>query len=347
MSILNIRTAIALILTGAFISAQCILTSCHSNDSHTPFVAADSDNIAPIHIMRLDKDIETYSICGKDGRDSIIANDYAQLQGYALVVEGSDSIDERRMMFWSTWPATTMFMPEVNRLYDNLVPEEQAIGLILETARLNDLSLPADKFVAVTWGDSHSIIIMEDKETAYIALNHYLGSLNEAYNGWPEYKRKLKTRDMIPVDVAEALVATAYPYEPPDATVLSRLLYEGVLTVAKQVLVPDAPLNLIMGFTADELQQIANNEARIRQQLVRDNRLYSTDEELLSNLFDARPASTVISPDAPGRAARYTGYKIVQSYLDKHPQTTLRDLLSPSFYGNPVAILRDSGYTFN
>lgn len=322
-----------------------LFMSCRYGDERHRYALQEGTDTTPVRIHRLDKDIASFINDDRQHRDSIINADLELLKGYALIVNGTDSVDERLMSFWSTWPATTMFMPEVDRLYSDLEPEEHALGLILETAKANSLAIPADKFASVTWGDSHSIIINEGNRTAYLALNHYLGALNEAYNGWPRYKTKLKTRDMIPVDMAEALLATSYPYiETDEATVLNRLIYEGSIATAKHALVPAAPLNLILGFTADEMQQVVDNEEFIGKQLLKDNKLYSSDQTIISNLFDLRPSSTLISPDAPGRASRYIGYKIVQSYLDNNAGTTLSELLSPSFYNDGISVLRKSGY---
>ena len=189
-------------------------------------------------------------------------------------------------------------------------------------------------------------MIPDSVPTAFVALNHYLGSDSPAYEGWPEYKKKLKNRRMIPVDMAEALTATAYPYEAEgENTVLSRLLYEGSLAVAKEAMVPSAPLSDILGFTPAEMADIKKNESVMWKRLVADNKLYSTDAELISNLFDLRPTSSVISPDAPGRAVRYIGYRIVRAYLAENPDATLAFILSPAFYDNGRTVLQKANYS--
>ena len=53
--------------------------------------------------------------------------------------------------------------------------------------------------------------------------------------------------------------------------------------------------------------------------------------------------SAPISPDAPGRAAVYIGYRIVCAYMSAHPATSLRTLLTPAFYASP-SLLRRAAY---
>ena len=45
----------------------------------------------------------------------------------------------------------------------------------------------------------------------------------------------------------------------------------------------------------------------------------------------------------PGRVGRFIGYRIVQAYLTRHPETKLNELLSPTFYTSSMT-LPDSGY---
>ncbi len=327
------------------ILAVGLLTAC-SDKNVKPFALDEGAEVTPAPIQRLDLDIEGYVNLDSAARVDMMAANKEVLTGFGLFVDGTDRVDNTSLSLWSTWPATVMFMPQVKAVFPDLNAQEAAFGRILATARANNLELPADRFVAVTWGDPRSIMIMDTISTAYVALNHYLGPLNEAYNGWPEYKRSLKTPNMIPVDMAEALVSTAYPYTPgerPD--VLSRLLYEGALAVAKQAMVPDASTASVLGFLPETYAKVVDNEAFMWKQLVADNKLYSTDTDVISNLFDFRPNSSLISPDAPGRAVRYTGYRIVSDYLAANPDATLLDILSPAFYTNGTTILKQTAYS--
>lgn len=319
--------------------------ACHKKNDVVAFAADENTEAEPVEIVRLDKVIEGYITLDSVERVATMEKYSDLLKGYALFVEGNDRIDNTSMALWSTWPATVMFMPEVNKVFTDLEPESQSFATILATADANDIKLPARNFVTVTWGDPRSLMVMYTISTAYVALNHYLGPENEAYRGWPQYKRALKTRPMIPVDVAEALVSISMPYTPKNRTILSRLLYEGALAVAKQAFVPDASLSMILGLTESDLSRTRENEDFIWKMLIKDNNLYSTDAELMSNLFDFLPSSGRISPDAPGRAARYIGYRIVTEYIRQNPDVELKYLLSPDFYDDGTTVLRKSGYS--
>ncbi len=323
-------------------SVGMTMTGCGGNKSdESDSLTIESD---PVEIERIDKVIESYVDLDSAMRADALTGHKESLDIFRQIVSSEiDSLDHTLMMMWSTWPATVAFMPEVNRLYPSLETEEAAIGEMLARSEKEGLVFPYKKFVSATWGNEKSIILVDT--VLFLSLNHYLGPLNEAYNGWPEYKRRLKTRDMITVDISEAMIGTTYPFsESENTSVLSLLLREGALAVAKERLNPRVGLAPILGFTTEQLADIRQHETFMWKRLVNDKYLYSTDAEVKSELFDPRPVTRIISQDAPGRAVRYIGYRIVKSYLDSHPDTSLSVLLSPGFVSDPSKILKESGY---
>ena len=335
-------------MRAAFFFAVLTLLGCAALTGCGGDKSEESDSLAiestPVTIERLDKVIEDYVNLDSASRSGSLEQHRASLDVFRQIVSSEiDSLDHTLMMMWSTWPATTAFMPEINRLYPSLEAEEAAVGEMLARSAKEGLALPYNKFVAVTWGNEKSIVLVDT--VLLLSLNHYLGPLNEAYNGWPEYKRRLKTRDMITIDVSEAMLGTTYQIDMPEnSSVLSHLLREGAMAVAKEKLNPRVGLAQILGFTPEQLAEITQHESFIWKRLVNDKLLYSTDAEVKSELFDPRPVTRIIRQDAPGRAVRYIGYRIVKSYLNSHPGKTLPDLLGPDFVSDAAKILKESGY---
>lgn len=328
-------SAINKILAGVALTA--LLASC-TGDDKTETAPAE-----PQPISRLDVVIEQYAELDSVDRAEVIDSERSRLQAFAVAV-GIDTINDATVTTMSTWPATVDFAPAVNAIFTDLKAEEAALGNILAVARTNSLSLPANDYAAVTWPKRQSIGFADS--VMMIALNHYLGADHEAYTRWPQYMRRLKTRSMLPLDMAEALTATAYPFNPDgDVTVAKRLLYEGALAVAKERMVPGAQLADVLGIDPERFDDVVSHEGFMWRQLTAANRLYSADQAMLDDLFTLRDVTPSISPDAPGRAARYIGYRIVKSYLTKHPDASLKTLLSPDFYDNPVVVLRDAAYS--
>lgn len=290
----------------------------------------------PVPIARLDKDLAEFATLDSVSRRSMYSRD-SVLVAAQMQVMGVDTVGFDYVELFAESGTVSMFAPEVASLYPDLKAEEQALGNILIRAREQGISLPERKYAATVWGLPRSIVV--NGNVVIIALNHYLGPEHPAYEGWPEYRRAMKRRDMLPYDLAEALIAIERPYIPSGLpTVLSRMLYEGALVYAKMTLSEDESLSKSLGFSDSQLADVQKNESFIWERLLDGDMLHSSDPAVIEGLFSLSPVSTLISPDAPGRAARLVGYNMIRSWLKKNPDARLDDLLSPKFYDNPATL---------
>ena len=98
-----------------------------------------------------------------------------------------------------------------------------------------------------------------------IALNHYLGADYPGYFHWPAYMRAHKTPAALPCDIAGG---PSRPRPTPmrprgaDATLASRLLYEGAPAHAKTLLTGCTPAQAL-GYTDDAYRQRLADEAML------------------------------------------------------------------------------------
>lgn len=279
-------------------------------------------------------------------RDSLISADSLQWRAFLDVVAPDTvvPVDTTIISRWSKSAPVRIFTPAVDSVWPDTHPLQAQLGTILFKAGSEGLALPERKYAAVVWGNLKSILFVDN--VMLIALNHYLGEDYEGYKGsiWPAYVRHEKTPGNLPYDMAEALVGSSYGYDGGDyATALSRMLYEGALIEAKMRLVKDATEAGALGYTAEQMDWFAHNERQIWETLITKKLIYDTSAETKARLVERAPATTIIAPFVPPRAGRYIGYAIVKSYLDRHPDTSLGELLSPSFY-NRESTLVESGY---
>ena len=272
--------------------------------------------------------------------DSVPVDITPELAAFMKVAAGDTSA--AAIERWAESPAVRVFSPDVDSIFQSVEPLELALGGIVERANHEHISLPATRFAAVVWGRPESIVFCDS--VMLIALNHYLGADYPGYSHVESYRRKLKTPARLPADITEALVATSCPYVSDDvASVLSRLLYEGALIEAITRLARISPAEA-MGYTADEYAYLEQHETQLWQTLVARELLYSTLPADAHRLVAPAPATSLLDPRSPGRAGRFLGHRIVQSYLGHNPGTTLQQLLSPAFYRSDDA-LRQSRYT--
>ncbi len=310
------------------------MPSCSGNDD-------DKVQGEPVDIVRLDSILGDFATLDNSAAAKVFAEDSSLIVAQ-LQVMGADSADLAAVRELSSSLAVRMFAPQTRRLLPSLAHEQQALGNIIARADKQGINLPSRRYVATVWGRPESIVVNGD--VVLIALNHYLGSGHEAYAGWPEYQRRLKDRRFLPYDMAEALLGIERPYAPKrKPMVLSRLLYEGAMAHAKMQLTDSASLADVLGVTDRELTDMAANRKFMYERLLSGDMLHSTDQAVMDQLFAPAPVCTLISPKAPGRAVRLLGYDIVTAWLEKHPQATLNDLLTPAFYDSE-STFADSGY---
>lgn len=318
-----------LLLIGITTALATIFAGC----SQTEFKPAE---IAPIY-----KSLEQYPKMDSAQRDSFMHKNALELNamnGYL----GKGPVNGTTMMEFATSPAVKIFTPAVDSVFPKIQPVEKTLGLILANANTLGLGLPKRHYAAVVWGNYKSIVFTDS--CMLIALNHYLGADYEGYSGWPEYMRLGKTPKRLAYDIAEAMVANTFPYErKPSSTALSRMVYEGAITLAKMKLVPDAALSEALGYTDKQLEWLHDHESEIWNVLVGRDLLYNTSEDIVEKLVSPAPSTPLISPVAPGRVGRYLGYCILTSYLKNNSSTPLPYIFTPDFYNNP-SLLVESGY---
>lgn len=158
--------------------------------------------------------------------------------------------------------------------------------------------------------------IVSNGKYIFIGLNHYLGADSEAYNGFPQYLRRLKTIQRLPIDViSEYVFKQSNLAEPENPTVLTMLLFTGsVFNTTLKMLPKGTSEALVLGMTDEEYDWCRQNEQRIWQKIIEDGLLYSSDLNIIRKLFSPSPSATLINAHAPGNTMQYIGLKIAQAY---------------------------------
>lgn len=176
-------------------------------------------------------------------------------------------------------------------------------------------------------------VVTDSDGHVFIALNHYLGAASQAYAGFPEYIRRRKVAQQMPIDVVMAVIAAeSEPQFNEAPTLLNRLLYQGALLNQTLKALPDGTTEAaVLGMTDEEYQWCKDNEARIWNAIIERKWLFSTDPEISDRLLRPAPASALLTLEAPGQALLYPALKIAQAY---EKNTGKPAALSPEYYNN-------------
>lgn len=300
------------------------------------------DGNPTVDVVPLYEDIYGFNRLDTAAQLELMCADSVELAAFMTVVSG-EPLDRGLVEMWASSRAVEVFTPLVDSVFEQKPVVAPVLSKILDNAAREGIVLPERHYAEVVYGRPESILFVDS--VMLVALNHYLGADFEGYSHLPAYMRLVKNREMIPYDMAEALVATAYPFEEgAEPTTLSRLLYEGALAYIKELLVPDSNTELALGFTPEQYHWLQKNEKGLWHALVSKGLLFDTSESSASRLVDPAPACPDLYPEAPGRTGRYIGYRMLRSYLKKRKGNVRPDyLLSPEFY-NDKNILTEISY---
>jgi hypothetical protein len=108
---------------------------------------------------------------------------------------------------------------------------------------------------------------------------------------------------------------------------LDYLIYEGKILFLIRILLPNETLENLSGFTTSQLEWCAKNEKNMWVALQQSKHLYSKEVNIIAKYTREAPNTPFFSEDSPGRAAAWTGYRIVESYMEKNPKVTVPNLM--------------------
>jgi hypothetical protein len=108
---------------------------------------------------------------------------------------------------------------------------------------------------------------------------------------------------------------------------LDYMIYEGKILFLIQVLLPDETMENLSGLSTEQLGWCAKNEKNMWGTILQLQHLYSKDVSIIAKYIREAPHTAYFSQDSPGRAAVWTGYKIVSAYMEKNPKVTVQNLM--------------------
>lgn len=174
-----------------------------------------------------------------------------------------------------------------------------------------------------------------------ISTDKYLGNNYAAYINYfqPFERQQMQPKYLVRDYIKAWLMSDIIKPETEEQSLLSAMVYEGKILYALSQLLPDRSTDDIIGYTSQQSSWCANNEKDIWQKIVKQNYLFSTDHMVITRLISDGPATTLLSPEAPGRAGAWVGWQMVSKYAQKK-NTSLDDILKT----DAQAILKEGKY---
>lgn len=194
-------------------------------------------------------------------------------------------------------------------------------------------SLPLPIIYTYYSGFNTSLIL--DSTYIGIGLDRYLGKDYKIYSqlGIPVYQSKNMTSERMMVDIFRALSLKYFFHPYGTQTLLDEMIAEGKIYYFTQQLLSDIPSHTHFGFTPEQLKICSGNEQYMWNYLIEKNILYTNNLGIIHRMTGEAPFTLEFSREAPGKAACWIGYRIVEQYMKKNSDVSLAELMNNNNYG--------------
>lgn len=162
-----------------------------------------------------------------------------------------------------------------------------------------------------------------------ISIDTYLGNEHPLYEGIPQYIRQEMDVDYLVGHVLDKFLRKRIG-ENQRRELLEVMIYEGKIQYIKSQLWPHDPPHVMMGYTSEQAQWAQENERYIWQYFIEKELLYETHPSYINRFIEPAPFSKFyleLDGESPGKIGVWLGWQMVQAFMDKYPETSLKSLV--------------------
>ena len=188
----------------------------------------------------------------------------------------------------------------------------------------------------------NSDVAMTPDDDIAVGVDMYLGSDYKYYNRVVyEYQKLTMRKECIPADVMSVYLFNHIPFNSEKSRLLEHMIYRGKIKYIVSLLFPNEKPWEVAGYTKEQWNWCLQNERTIWGLMMDKKDLYKTDHLVLTSYLNEGPFTSEISQQSPGRLGMWMGWRIVECYMNKHPEVSLAELLAD---GDAQRILEQSYY---
>lgn len=188
------------------------------------------------------------------------------------------------------------------------------------------------------------ILYNPQKNEISVSMECFLGTGNKLYAdfGVERHLQKTMNADYLIPKISLELARNIVPIKKDDRTFLNKIIYNGKLMLVQDALLPKSKDYLKIGYTEQELNWSYENERNMWDYFVRNEYVYSDNEDLARRFLDLQsPFSKFFISDeneksvdlqSPGGAGVWLGWQIVRKYANKNEDKKLVEILADIDY---------------
>jgi len=246
---------------------------------------------------------------------------------------------EKLNSFFSDKDLMSLYKDQQEKFVDfEFVDKELNPALVTLLSAFPSLKQPS-VYVHVS-GLNQSVIVTD--EVLSLSADKYLGADYPFYgNFFYDYQLSNMTPERIVPDYLLGFMMANFQSEGAQGVLLDNILYEGKLRYILSRLLPDRKQWEYVAYTKEQYAWCDKNEAKIWKAILENDHLYSSDYMRITQYTNDAPYTAAVSAQSPGRVGIWVGFRIISSYMKKHPETTLADLMKLTDAGE---LLKEAKY---
>jgi len=322
-----------------FLGMACLFVACQSNKLKVDV----SDIELEVNIERFERDLFELK---KEGSLKELKKTYPRiLKLYSEKVIGLGQVENLNFSTYLnkflTDSTMNLVVNRIDSIFPNLDKQEEELSEGFKHLKYYYPKAEIPKLFSQLSGFNQSIVV--DEGLIGVSLDKYLGEDCDFYAllRRPVYLRENMTPNRVAQDILLAYGLTEFPFKPQRQNLMEQMIYQGKVLYFLQALLPEKAEQDIMKYSTEDYQWCVDNETQVWAYLIEQKHLFSTHASMARNYINDAPFTTGMPQESPGRIGTWIGLQIVKSYMAKHSEISLPDLMSNNDY---AAILRESAY---
>lgn len=235
---------------------------------------------------------------------------------------------------------------DAKKLYTDFGTTEKEILTALKRVKYYypTYTLPASLITFIGPINSFGTIITQDGLA--IGLQLFLGKEHPIYQSvegqqlYPLYISRRFESAYIPVNCMKAIADDLYPQQLGNGSLIENMIEAGKRMYLVNAFLPKTADSLKTGYTQQQMEWCRTYEKNIWSFFVQNDLLFNNDPTLAQDYLSDAPQTAALGSSSPGNIGLFTGWRIVQKWMDKNNKTSLDELMKT----NPKKIFDEAKY---
>ena len=223
---------------------------------------------------------------------------------------------------------------ELQKIIESRHPDLHAEEAMLENAlRRYAVFFDTDSLPQlVAYNSGFNVGIYPSRETLGVGLEWYSGTDFDIIKQlppdlFPQYKRDKMKPEYLAINALKGWLMFMYQDLSDGDDLLSRMIFSGKVHYLAQVLMENTDVQTLLNYTEEQVRWSEAQEYDIWKHFVENDLIFTTNQVAIGKMMNDGPFTSGMPPESPGGLGNWVGYRMVESYMNKHPDATLPELM--------------------